>query len=101
MVAVSDTIPDLSHRRRRLMGRDPDEPHRSATPLELLYDLVYVVGFGLAADELAHYVADGPVGGGILGFGFAAVALSWAWGSYSWFASAYDEDDWACRLATM
>ncbi len=94
-------MPDLGHGRRRLTGRDPDEPHRTATPLELLYDLAFVVAFGQAANELAHYVADGHVRTGLLGFGFAVFAVSWAWISYSWFASAYDEDDWVCRLATM
>ena len=27
--------------------------------------------------------------------------MSWAWINYSWFASAYDTDDWVFRLATM
>ncbi|MGA9749794.1 MAG: low temperature requirement protein A [Nocardioides sp.] len=91
----------VGHRRRRLTGRDPDQPHRSATPLELLYDLVFVVAFGQAANELAHYVAEDHVWVGLAGFGFAVFAISWAWISYSWFASAYDEDDWVCRVATM
>ncbi len=98
---VSHAVSDLGHRRRRLTGRDPDEPHRGATPLELLYDLVFVVAFGQAANELAHYVAEGHVRTGTFGFGFSVFAIAWAWGSYSWFASAYDEDDWVCRLATM
>ena len=50
-----------AHRRQRFAGRDPDEEHRSATPLELLYDLTFVVAFGTAANELAHYLADGHV----------------------------------------
>jgi low temperature requirement protein LtrA len=49
-------VPDLGHRRRLLSGRDPHEPHRAATPLELLYDLVFVVAFGQAANELAHWL---------------------------------------------
>jgi low temperature requirement protein LtrA len=90
-----------AHHRRRFQGRDPQEEHRAATPLELLYDLTLVVAFGVAADELAHYVADDHVWAGIGGFTFAAFAASWAWISYSWFASAYDTDDWLFRLATM
>lgn len=101
IVRVSHAIPYLGHRRRRLSGRDPDEPHRSVTPLELLYDLVFVVAFGQAANELAHYVAEDHVRTGVLGFAFAVFAISWAWISYSWWASAYDEDDWVCRIATM
>jgi low temperature requirement protein LtrA len=90
-----------AHRRRRLTGRDPLEAHRSTTPLELLYDLTIVVAIGTAANELAHYVADDHVRTGVIGFAFAAFAVIWAWINYSWFASAYDTDDWVFRLATM
>lgn len=89
------------HHRRRFTGRDPNEVHRASTPLELLYDLTIVVAFGIAADELADYVADGHVGAGVAGFVFASFAVSWAWLNYSWFASAYDTDDWVFRVATM
>jgi low temperature requirement protein LtrA len=82
-------------------GRDPHEDHRSATPLELLYDLTFVVAFGIAANELAHYVAEDHIRTGLLGFGLASFAVSWAWINYSWFASAYDNDDWVLRVATM
>ena len=90
-----------AHRRRSFAGRDPDEEHRSATPLELLYDLTFVVAFGTAANELARYLADGHFGTAILGFAIASFAVAWAWINYSWFASAYDTDDWVMRLATM
>ena len=42
---------DRAHHRRRFSGRDPDEEHRVATPLELLYDLTIVVAFGTAAER--------------------------------------------------
>ena len=45
------------HRIRRMSGRDPYEPHRTATPLELLFDLTFVVAFGIAASEFAHQLA--------------------------------------------
>jgi low temperature requirement protein LtrA len=90
-----------AHGRRRFTGRDPRETHRAATPLELLYDLTIVVAFGIAADECAHYIADDHVGAGIGGFVFASFAVTWAWLNYSWFASAYDTDDWVFRLTTM
>jgi low temperature requirement protein LtrA len=91
----------LAHRRVRMGGRDPAESHRSATPLELLFDLTFVVAFGMAADELAHFLADEHVRAGLVGFAFATFAITWAWINFSWFASAYDTDDWAFRLATM
>jgi low temperature requirement protein LtrA len=90
-----------AHARRRFSGRDPEEPHRTSTPLELLYDLTLVVAFGTASDELAHFIAEGHAWAGIGGFAFAVFAVTWAWLNYSWFASAYDTDDWVFRLATM
>jgi low temperature requirement protein LtrA len=92
---------DRSHHRRRFSGRDPGEEHRGATPLELLFDLTFVVAFGVASNELAHYLAEGDVRTGVVGFSLATFAVSWAWINYSWFASAYDTDDWVFRLSTM
>jgi low temperature requirement protein LtrA len=82
-------------------GRDRHEAHRVATPLELLFDLTFVVSFGLAASQLAHALADGHYAAGLLGFGLAGFAICWAWINFSWFASAYDTDDWIFRIATM
>jgi low temperature requirement protein LtrA len=92
---------DLSHRTARMFGRDIGEPHRGATPLELLFDLTFVIAFGVAADELAHALAEDHIGSGMVGFAFAGFAVSWAWINFSWFASAYDTDDWLYRLTTM
>ncbi len=84
-----------------MAGRDPSESHRAATPLELLFDLTFVIAFGAAANELAHQLAEGHIGTGLLGFSFATFGIAWAWINFSWFASAYDTDDWIFRLATM
>jgi low temperature requirement protein LtrA len=91
----------LAHGVTRMSGRDPNEPHRAATPLELLFDLTFVVGFGVAAEQLAHLLAEGHLASGLVGFGFAMFAVCWAWINFSWFASAYDTDDWPFRVATM
>jgi low temperature requirement protein LtrA len=98
---MSSPLADRTHHRRRFRGRDPNEEHRVTTPLELLYDLTIVVAFGTAADQLAHFIAEDHVWAGVGGFAFASFAVSWAWLNYSWFASAYDTDDWVFRLATM
>ncbi|WP_448628665.1 low temperature requirement protein A [Geodermatophilus sp. URMC 64] len=84
-----------------MRGRDPQQPHRAATPLELLFDLTFVIAYGTAANELAHLLAEGSVGAGLAGFSFAAFGIAWAWINFTWFASAYDTDDWVFRLATM
>ena len=91
----------LRHRTIRMTGRDPAAEHRAATPLELLFDLAFVVAFGTAANELAHALAADHVTSGIIAFAFATFAISWAWINFTWFASAYDTDDWLYRLATM
>lgn len=85
----------------RMSGRDPHESYRTATPLELIFDLTFVIAFGLAASQLAHALAAGQYGAGLLGFGFASFAICWAWINFTWFASAYDTDDWVYRLVTM
>ncbi|MFF1634248.1 low temperature requirement protein A [Leifsonia sp. NPDC058248] len=92
---------DRGHRLLRMTGRDPGESHRAATPLELLFDLAFVVAFGQAGDQLAHLLAEGHVLPGIGAFSFAMFAICWAWINFSWFASAYDTDDWFYRVSTM
>ncbi len=84
-----------------MAGRDPHETGRAATPLELLFDLTFVVAFGIAASQFAHLLAEGHVAAGLAAFFFAMFAVCWAWINFSWFASAYDTDDWVYRLTTM
>lgn len=84
-----------------MAGRDPNEAHRVATPLELLFDLTFATCFSLAASQFARVLAEGRYGAALLGFAFASFAICWAWGNFSWFSSAYDTDDWIFRLVTM
>lgn len=91
----------VHHHVRTMGGRDPQEPHRTATPLELLFDLTFVISFGVAASRFAHALAEAHYQAALLGFGFASFAIYWAWTNYSWFSSAYDTDDWIFRVMTM
>ena len=91
----------LQHRLLPMIGRDPHEPGRRATPLELLFDLTFVIAFGAAANGLSHELVTGHIAAGIYAFLFATFAVSWAWINFSWFASAYDTDDWVFRVMTM
>jgi low temperature requirement protein LtrA len=84
-----------------MSGRDPHESHRAATPLELLFDLTFVIAFGVSASELAHMLAENHIGAGLAGFALSTFAVCWEWINFSWFASAYDTDDWVYRLTTM
>jgi low temperature requirement protein LtrA len=84
-----------------MSGRDPHEQNRVATPLELLFDLTFAVAFGVAAEQLAHALSEKHIAAGLEGFAFCTFAICWGWINFSWFASAYDTDDWIYRLNTM
>jgi low temperature requirement protein LtrA len=84
-----------------MTGRPVDEEHRVATPLELLFDLTFVVAVAQVAAELAHGIADDQVGDSVLGFVMVFFAIWWAWMNFTWFASAYDTDDVPYRLLTL
>jgi low temperature requirement protein LtrA len=86
---------------RSLQPRDPAEQNRVATPLELLTDLCFVVAVSQAAAQLHHFVAEGQVAHGVVGFAMAFFAVWWTWLNFTWFASAYDNDDIAYRLLTV
>lgn len=77
------------------------EPHRVSTPLELLFDLTFVVAIAAAASQLHHAMAEHHLAQGLLGYVMAFFAIWWAWMSFTWFASAYDTDDVTYRLWTM
>src|SRR2546427_12073947 len=86
---------------RRMSGRDPAEAHRAHTPLELLFDLTFVVAVARAGIELHHALAQGDVGHALAGYAAVFFGLWWAWVNFTWFASAYDTDDVPYRLLTL
>ena len=95
---MSDVIPVPL--RRRMSGRDPDEEHRTSTPLELFFDLCFVVAVATAAAQLHHGLSEGHLGD-LPGYLAAFFAIWWAWMGYTWLASAYDCDDVIFRLLTF
>jgi hypothetical protein len=92
---------DLVHRLRPMTGRDPKERGRPSSPLELLYDLTYTIAFATAAEQLSHQITEGRVAPAIGAYVFAIFAISWAWLNFTWFASAYDNDDAVFRIAII
>lgn len=92
---------DLRARLRSMSGRDPREHERAASTLELLFDLTFVVAVAQSASQLAEALAEGHVGSGVASFCLTSFGIIWAWINYSWFASAYDTDDWLYRLLTL
>jgi len=91
----------VAHSRVRMAGRDPGERGRTATPLELLFDLTFVVAVGTAASFLAEMAAGDHAARAVVAFAMAMFAISIAWISFSWFSSAFGTDDWLYRSLTM
>ncbi|MEI2809661.1 MAG: low temperature requirement protein A [Nocardioides sp.] len=81
----------------RMTGRDRHEPHRVATPLELFFDLIFVVAVASSAAQLHHGLSAGHAEA-VIGFVMAFLATWWAWMGFTWFSSAYDNDDAVYRL---
>ncbi|WBB61193.1 low temperature requirement protein A [Streptomyces sp. WMMC500] len=91
----------VAHSRVPMRGRDPRERGRGATPLELLFDLTFVVAVGIAASYFAEMVAADHAGRAVVAFALAMFAITLAWIHFSWFASAFGTDDWLYRSLTM
>jgi low temperature requirement protein LtrA len=81
-----------------MVGRDPEEENRAATPLELFFDLVFVVAVSQASSRLHEGLAEGQVAESLLNYGLVFFGIWWAWVNFTWFSSAYDTDDVAYRV---
>ncbi|PIM66784.1 hypothetical protein CTU88_41115 [Streptomyces sp. JV178] len=86
---------------RRLVARGRGEAHRVASPLELFFDLCFVVAVAQAGVQLVHAVAEAHAAEGILNYAMVFFAIWWAWMNFTWFASAYDNDDVLYRVVTL
>jgi len=86
---------------RPLVVRDRDEAHRSATSLELLFDLVFVIAIAAAAHGLEYQILHGHAREGIIKFLLAFFAIWWPWNLFAWFASSFDNSDVAYRIKVM
>ncbi|WBB68646.1 low temperature requirement protein A [Micromonospora sp. WMMD812] len=86
---------------RRMTARRPDEPHRTATPLELFFDLCFVVAVAQAAASLHHDVSEDHIGHAVTSYLMVFFAIWWSWMNFTWFASAYDTDDDVYRITTL
>jgi low temperature requirement protein LtrA len=84
-----------------LAPRSTTEAHRATSQLELLFDLTFVIAVARITLELAHAIAEGHAVEGIVPFLQVFFAIWWAWMNFTWFSSAYDNDDALYRLLTM
>ena len=85
----------------RMTARDTTQAHRPSSPLELLFDLVFVVAIAQVAVQLAHAIAEGHVVESLAPYCMVFFAIWWAWMNFTWFASAYDTDDVPYRILVL
>src|SRR3954469_8915995 len=84
-------------------GSDPSPPLRrfelrqreTVMPLELFFDLVFVLGFTQCTALMAKDPSWTAVGQGIL----VLVMLWWAWTGYAWLTSVIEPEEGAVRIA--
>ena len=97
----------IENSRRRIIGwrpmgpRSAVEAHRASTPLELFFDLCFVVAVAQAGSSLHHALIEGHAADAVSAFPMVFFAIWWAWMNFTWFASAYDNDDVPYRLAVL
>ncbi len=84
-----------------MTSRSITEGHRSASQLELLFDLTFVIAIARIGAELAHSIAAGHGTTQVVPFLQVFFAIWWAWMNFTWFASSYDNDDALYRILTM
>jgi low temperature requirement protein LtrA len=85
----------------RMRPRDPSQPHRAASSLELFFDLVFVVAVSIASAQLHHALGHADFVHGITSYAMVFFAIWWAWMNFTWFATSFDTDDWLYRITTI
>lgn len=86
---------------RPMRARDQDAPHRPSTQLELFFDLVIVIAIASLTAGFHHAISGGHGVEMLPNFMFLFLALWWAWMNFTWFASAFDNDDPLYRLLVL
>ncbi len=84
-----------------MIGRDVTDEHRVATPLELFFDLTFVVAVAQSSRQLHDGLGAAETGHTIAVFSMTFFAIWWAWMNFTWFASAYDTDDALYRIVVF
>ena len=74
--------------------RTAEESERSATWLELFYDLVFVAAVAMMGTRLVHEVSWGSLASYLAYFAL----VWWLWASHTFYADRYDTDDLIYRL---
>src|SRR6185436_2253660 len=73
----------------------PRAGEQRVSPLELFFDLVFVLSFTQVTLKMAHHPGWAGLGEGLL----ILAAVWWAWAAYGWLTNAIDPDENLNRLA--
>ena len=84
--------PSAAQQPRLITGRREGE---RVTPLELFFDLVFVLAITQCTALMSHHPTWAGLGQGLLVLG----VLWWGWVGYAWLTSVLDPDEVASRLA--
>jgi low temperature requirement protein LtrA len=94
MAAVATETSDVGEERRRRRFAAVMRSEERVMPLELFFDLVFV----LALTQCTALMADDPTWEGLAKGMLVLSLLWWAWVGYSWFTSVVDPEEGAIRL---
>jgi low temperature requirement protein LtrA len=86
-------MPDASESRASRLGATRRESER-VTPLELFFDLVFVLAITQCTALMAHHPTWAGMAQGLLVLGI----LWWGWVGYAWLTSVIDPEEGAVRL---
>ncbi|WP_228495630.1 low temperature requirement protein A [Microbacterium sp. VKM Ac-2870] len=99
------TTPTPAARARRgirsMTAREPGEQHRAASPLELFFDLVFVVAVSLSSQQLHLMESHGELGLAVASYIMVFFTIWWAWMNFTWFGTSFAVDDWLYRVMTI
>ena len=76
------------------MGTGERAGEERVTPLELFFDLIFVLSFTQVTVKLAHHPSWAGLGEGLL----ILAAVWWAWCAYAWLTNSIDPDENVNRL---
>jgi low temperature requirement protein LtrA len=71
------------------------EGQETVSPLELFFDLVFV----LAITQVTGLMSDDPTWGGLGSGMLVLAALWWSWGAYAWLTNTIDPEEGGARIA--
>lgn len=78
-----------------------NEKHRSATWLELFFDLVFVAAIGFITHDLAHTHDKHLSIQQLIAFPLQFIPIWWIWASHTIYSNRFDTDSKHHRLATL